>query len=93
MVEYKIPPEDENRIVTQLIPDTTGKTCHFRTLPGLEKEAEYLPLVGWAIVIRVNPGDVPDVALEPVVDDLCHGPIALGDLEQETGELELLDIC
>lgn len=90
MIDYRIPPEDSDRIVTQLIPDSTGKTCQFRseTAPDME----YLPLVGWAVVIRAREGQMPAVTFEPVVDDECHGPIALGDLEEEVGPLTLVDI-
>ncbi|MFE2539071.1 hypothetical protein [Actinacidiphila glaucinigra] len=91
MINYRIPPEDSNRIVAQLIPDTTGKTCQVRSAAG-DTEMEYLPLVGWAVVIRAREGQMPDVTFEPVVDDECHGPIALGDLEEEVGPLTLVDI-
>ncbi|NIY68032.1 hypothetical protein SMALB_6110 [Streptomyces malaysiensis] len=78
--------------MTQLIPDTTGKTAQFRSEAGFD-DMEYLPLMGWAIVIRVRPGQLPEVFFEPVVEDRCHGPIALGDLEEEVGPLTLLDIA
>lgn len=91
MINYVIPPEDNQRIVAQLIADTTGKTCQFRVLRDLE-DCEYMPLVGWAVVIWAKPGEHPEVTLEPVVDDRCHGPIPLGELEREVGELELVDI-
>ena len=91
MISYRIPPEDSNRIVAHLIPDTTGKTCQFRPSSG-DTESEYLPLVGWAVVIRVHEGELPQTTFEPVVHDECHGPIALGDLEEEVGPLTLVDI-
>ena len=91
MINYRIPPEDSNRIVTQLIPDTTGKTCQFRSESGAT-DMEYLPLAGWAVVIRAHEGEMPEVTFEPVVVDECHGPIALGDLEEEVGPLTLVDI-
>lgn len=87
---YEIPPEDSNRIVAQLIPDTTGKTCTFETISD---EKLYLPLVGWAVVIRVHPGETPEVFLEPVVDDDCMGPVPQGDLEEEVGGLKLVDVA
>jgi hypothetical protein len=91
VINYRIPPEDSNRIVTHLIPDTTGKTCQFRSESG-EAEMQYLPLVGWAVVIRAHEGEMPEVTFEPVVNDEYHGPIALGDLEEEVGPLTLVDI-
>ena len=91
MISYRIPPEDHGRIVAQLIPDNTGKTCQFRSEAGVE-EMEYLDLIGWAVVIRTCEGEMPQVTFEPVVDDECHGPIVLGDLEDEVGPLTLVDI-
>lgn len=91
MINYRIPPEDHGRIVTHLIPDTTGKTCQFRS-ESAEAETEFLPLVGWAVVIRTREGEMPQVTFEPVVEDEYHGPIALGDLEEEVGPLSLVDI-
>ena len=91
MINYRIPPEDSNRIVAQLIPDTTGKTVQVRSEAGMP-DMEYLPLAGWAVVLRAREGQTPTVTLEPVVVDDCHGPIALGDLEEEVGPLTLVDI-
>ncbi|MGW3153694.1 hypothetical protein [Streptomyces sp. NPDC001089] len=91
MISYRIPPEDHDRLVTQFIPDTTGKTCEFRSAAG-EGAVESLPLAGWAVVVRSRENKLPDVTYEPVVDDPCHGPIALGDLEREVGPLTLVDI-
>ncbi|WP_326745276.1 hypothetical protein [Streptomyces sp. NBC_01760] len=91
MISYRIPPEDSNRIVTQFIPDTTGKTCEFRHVSAAP-DTQFLPLVGWAVVVRSREDKLPEVTYEPVVDDECHGPIALGDLEEEVGPLTLVDI-
>ncbi|WP_406362494.1 hypothetical protein [Streptomyces sp. NBC_01579] len=90
MISYRIPPEDGNRIVTQFIPDTTGKTCEFRPLSA--PDTQFLPLVGWAVVVRSREDKLPEVTYEPVVDDEYRGPIALGDLEEEVGPLTLVDI-
>lgn len=92
MIHYRVPPEDHDRIVTQYLPDTTGKTCQVSLRDGGVPESEYLPLVGWAIVVRVREEALPRVTFEPVVDDQYRGHIALGDLEDEIGPLTLVDI-
>lgn len=45
MISYRIPPEDSNRIVTQFIPDTTGKTCEFRHVSAAP-DTQFLPSSG-----------------------------------------------
>ncbi|WP_369042212.1 hypothetical protein [Streptomyces sp. Midd1] len=91
MISYRIPTEDGNRIVTHLIPDTTGKTCEVRTESGAS-DSEYFPVVGWAVVVRVREGELPRVTFEPVVEDEFNGHVVLGDLEEEVGPLTLVDI-
>ncbi|WP_329147301.1 hypothetical protein OIU91_16900 [Streptomyces sp. NBC_01456] len=91
MIDYRPEPCDNGRVTVQLIPDTTNKTCRFRSEAGLDGFDE-MPLTGWAVVLTLQPGEAPVMTVEPVVDDDCHGPIALGDLEVEVGELTLLEV-
>lgn len=79
------------RETVQLIPDTVGKTARFRSEAELEGY-EALPLIGWAVVVIFEEDELPRMTVEPVVDDDCHGSIALGDLEEEVGPLTLLEI-
>lgn len=85
------PTEDRRREVTQLIPDTTGKVARLRSEIGMEGY-DSLPLTGWAVVATFTAGELPEVTVEPVVDDDCMGPVPLGDLEEEVGPLTLLEI-
>ncbi|MFF8283359.1 hypothetical protein ACF06W_11620 [Streptomyces albus] len=91
MIDSIPPAIGPGRITCQIVPDTTGKTALFRSEVGLDG-FERLPLIGWAVVLTVRPGSYPLLSLEPVVDDACHGSIALGDLEEEVGPLTLLEI-
>lgn len=79
------------RETVQLIPDTVGKTAHFRSEMKLEGY-ESMPLIGWAVVATFEDDTLPRITVEPVVEDDCHGSIALGDLEEEVGPLTLLEI-
>ncbi|WP_369042213.1 hypothetical protein [Streptomyces sp. Midd1] len=79
------------RETVQLIPDKVGKTARFRSDSGLEGY-DCMPLVGWAVVATFAEDELPRITVEPVVDDDCHGAIALGDLEEEVGPLTLLEI-
>ena len=85
--------EDRRREVVQLIADTTGKTAHLRSEFGLLEEGhDHMPLTGWAVVATFVAGELPQITVEPVVDDDCMGPVPLGDLEEELGPLTLLEI-
>ncbi|MFJ4739055.1 hypothetical protein [Streptomyces sp. NPDC088775] len=91
MIDYRPEPRDNGRITVQLIPDTTNKVARFRSEYGIDGFDE-MPLTGWAVVITLQPDAPPVMTIEPVVDDRCHGPIALGDLEEEVGPLTLLGV-
>ncbi|WNI17600.1 hypothetical protein [Actinacidiphila sp. ITFR-21] len=91
MIDYRPDACDNRRITTQIIPDDTNKFVRFRSEIGLDGYEE-MPLVAWAVVITLQSGAPPIQTLEPVVDDRCHGPIALGDLELEVGPLTLLEV-
>ncbi|WP_405667921.1 hypothetical protein [Streptomyces sp. NBC_00055] len=79
------------RETVQLIPDKVGKTARFRSEIGLAGY-DCMPLIGWAVVVTFEEDELPRMSVEPVVDDDCHGSIALGDLEEEVGPLTLLEI-
>ncbi|MEV7902189.1 hypothetical protein [Streptomyces anulatus] len=79
------------RETVQLIPDTVGKTAHLRSDFKLEGY-ESMPLIGWAVIVIFEEDALPRMTVEPVVEDDCHGSIALGDLEEEVGPLTLLEI-
>ncbi|MET9470546.1 hypothetical protein [Streptomyces sp. NPDC002922] len=79
------------RETVQLIPDKVGKTARFRSEIGLDGY-DCMPLIGWAVVVTFEEDELPRMSVEPVVDDDCHGSIALGDLEEEVGPLTLLEI-
>ncbi|MEW1922285.1 hypothetical protein [Streptomyces sp. NPDC088360] len=80
-----------HRETIQLIPDRFHKTARFRSESELEGY-DSMPLVGWAVVLTFEKDELPRITVEPVVEDDCHGPIALGDLQEEVGELTLLEI-
>lgn len=80
------------RVTCQLIPDTTGKIAKFHDDDQPVGEPFTLPIVGWAVVMILNHGTQPLVVVEPVVDEECHGPIALGDLQVECPFLELDEV-
>lgn len=79
------------RETVQLIPDKVGKTARLQSEIRLDGY-ESLPLVGWAVVVTFEEDELPRITVEPVVDDDCMGPVALGDLEEEVGPLTLLEI-
>lgn len=90
MPDYR-PPGAFRRETVQLIPDKVGKTVRLRSeseLAGYES----MPLIGWAVVVTFEEDELPRITVEPVVEDDCHGSIALGDLEEEAGPLTLLEI-
>jgi hypothetical protein len=90
MSDY-LPAGAYRRETVQLIPDTVGKTARFTSEIGVEGY-DCLPLVGWAVVATFTEGELPRLTVEPVVDDDCMGPVALGDLEEEAGPLTLQEI-
>lgn len=90
MTDYR-PPGSFRRETVQLIPDKVGKTAHFTSEIGLAGY-DCLPLVGWAVVVTFAEDELPRITVEPVVDDDCMGPVALGDLEEEVGPLTLREI-
>lgn len=89
--DYRPGPNDRRREVVQLIPDKTGKVAHLRSEFGIEGYDE-IPLTGWAVVVTFLAGELPQITVEPVVDDSCMGPVPLGDLEEEAGPLTLLEL-
>ncbi|MFC9505384.1 hypothetical protein [Streptomyces sp. NPDC057002] len=92
MIDYRPEPhQDPRREVVQLIPDKTSKIARLRSEFGLEGYDE-LPLVGWAVVVTFLAGELPQITVEPVVDDDCMGPVPLGDLMEEAGPLTLLEV-
>ena len=91
MHDYRPPEGDIRREVTQLIPDSTGKTAHLRSEFGLDGYSQ-LPLIGWAVVVTFRAGELPETSVEPVLDDSCMGPVPLSELETEAGPLTLLEI-
>ncbi|MFF1693150.1 hypothetical protein ACFVXC_05910 [Streptomyces sp. NPDC058257] len=90
MTDYE-PAGAFRRETVQLIPDKVGKTARFTSEIGVQGY-DCLPLVGWAVVVTFAPDELPRITVEPVVDDDCMGPVALGDLEEEVGPLTLLEI-
>ncbi|UXX94027.1 hypothetical protein N7U49_21720 [Streptomyces sp. AD2-2] len=90
MTDYR-PPGAFRRETVQIFPDKVGKTAVLRSELGLEGY-DSMPLVGWAVVVVFDEDELPRLCVEPVVDDDCHGAIALGDLEEEVGPLTLLEI-
>lgn len=91
MHDYRPPPGEVRREVTQFLPDNTDKIAHLRSEFGLDGY-DRLPLVGWAVVVTFRAEELPQITVEPVVDDRCMGPVPLGDLEEEAGPLTLLEI-
>ncbi|MEU3979611.1 hypothetical protein AB0465_18110 [Streptomyces griseoviridis] len=90
MTDY-LPPGAFRRETVQLIPDKVGKTARFESEIGV-RGYDCLPLVGWAVVVTFQDDELPRITVEPVVDDDCMGPVAIGDLEEEVGPLTLLEI-
>ncbi|AZM47788.1 hypothetical protein DMB38_20135 [Streptomyces sp. WAC 06738] len=85
------PHQDPRREVVQLIPDHTSKIARLHSEIGLCGYEER-DLVGWAVVVTFRAGELPEISVEPVVDDDCMGPVPLGDLMEEAGPLTLLEI-
>lgn len=89
MIRFAVPDWTDHRITCQLIPDSTGK---FATLAGLDDKEFTLPVVGWAVVLEMEDNQLPRLLVEPVVDEECYGPIAVGDLICEEGFLRLVEV-
>ncbi|KJK56212.1 hypothetical protein [Saccharothrix sp. ST-888] len=80
---------EHTRTTIQLHPDTVDH----RAVIDYCDEIRTVPVVGWAVVLTVpNDGTLPQLTVEPVVDDDDFGPIAIGDLIEEGGAAELVEI-
>ncbi|MEU1816071.1 hypothetical protein ABZ543_12870 [Streptomyces roseifaciens] len=89
MITFKVPEWSDGRICVQLVPDRTGKNAVFQDTDG---STVSLPVIGWATVLVLEDGLLPRVSFEPVVDEECFGPIALGCLYAEGAGLELIEV-
>ncbi|MFI9271852.1 hypothetical protein ACIGXM_14195 [Kitasatospora sp. NPDC052896] len=76
------------RITVQLHPSTVDH----QALIEYAGENQALPIIGWAVVLTIGETPFPQLTIEPVVEDDCHGPIALGDLLAEGEALSLLEV-
>jgi hypothetical protein len=79
---------EHTRTTIQLHPDTVDH----RAVIDYGDEHVAVPVVGWAVVLTIGDTPVPQITVEPVVEDECHGPIALGDLIEEGDAIGLVEI-
>jgi hypothetical protein len=79
---------EHTRTTIQLHPDTVGHEA----VVDYVGEYRTVPVIGWAVVMTVGDTPMPQITVEPVVEDDCHGSIAIGDLIEEGDASGLIEI-
>jgi hypothetical protein len=80
---------EHTRTTIQLHPDTVGHEA----VVDYVGEYRAVPVIGWATVLTIpDDGTLPQITVEPVVEDDCHGSIAIGDLIEEGDASGLIEI-